>query len=232
MRCRYCSRDSSYAFPVHAGPRGSAAAMSPYQLCAGRIGTALQRMGFDRNPMRRGSDRIQSVLRAVVLTAFVLGGPAVTACACHVAYVAGLRSGQAQAAALHRVPAVVLHVILIATAWRHPPAMGGPALLSVQWTAPSQSSRTGLIRYGGHADVGSVVMISVDASGRLARAPHSHASAADRAIGAAAVTPMILALGLCAVYLAGSRILDRRRLAGWEAEWLSVEPRWTKRRLT
>jgi len=88
-------------------------------------------MGFDRNPMRRGSDRIQVILRACLLAAFVLGCPAATGDACHGVYAAGLREGRAEAAAGHRVPAVVLHATFIATAWRHPATPGGPARLSV-----------------------------------------------------------------------------------------------------
>jgi hypothetical protein len=204
--------------------------MTPHGPPAGRIGGILRRMGFDRNPLRRGTDRIQAILRAVLLVVFVLGGPVATACVSHGVYAAGLRTGRAQAAAWHRVPALVLHVSLIAAAWRHPPRPSGPATLSVRWAAPDRSSRTGEIGYGRHAVVGGTVTVWIDASGRLTHSPLTHADVVDHVVGAAVVTPLVLALVLCAAGWAASRVLDRRRLARWDAEWLAVEPRWTKKR--
>jgi hypothetical protein len=49
----------------------------------------------DRNPMRRGSDRIQAVLRAVLLVVFLAGAPAAALAASDAIYVSGLRAGQA-----------------------------------------------------------------------------------------------------------------------------------------
>jgi hypothetical protein len=197
---------------------------------AGRIGRIARWIGFDRNPMRRGSDRIQAILRACLLAVFVLGGPAATAVVCHGVYAAGVRTGQAQAAAWHRVPALVLHVTFIATAWRHPLPAGGPARLSVRWATPDGLSRTGETGYGGAAAPGRVVTVWVDASGRLAHPPLTHADVVDHVIGAAIITPAALTLMLCMAGWAASRALDRRRLARWEADWLAVEPVWTKNR--
>jgi len=77
---------------------------------------------------------------------------------------------------------------------------------------------------------GSIVTVWIDASGRPAHAPLTHADVVARVIGAAITTPVVLALLLCSVGWAASRVLDRHRLALWEADWLAVEPRWTKRR--
>jgi len=110
--------------------------MSPYRPCAGWTGRIVRRMGFDRNPMRRGTDRIQAIVRAVPLAVFVLGAPVATAYVGRGVSAAGLRAGPAQAAACHRAPAAVLHAAQIATVWRHAPVAGGPAMLSVQWTTP------------------------------------------------------------------------------------------------
>ena len=84
--------------------------MNPSQPEGGRIGRTLRRMGFDRNSMRRRSDRIQAILRAVLLAVFVIGAPLASTYVSHQVYLAGLRTARAQTAALHRLPAVVLHV--------------------------------------------------------------------------------------------------------------------------
>ena len=203
--------------------------MNPHPPRAGWIGRTLRRAGFDRNPMRHASDRAQAILRAVLIAVFVIGGPAITAYISHEVYVAGLQTGRAQAAAWHRVPARVLHVTWIVTGWRHPPA-GGPATLRVRWVTSGGSSRTGQVISARHAVAGSTVTVWIDASGRLAHPPLTRADSADRAIGAAVATPALLALLLWVTARAASLVLDRHRLARWEADWLAVEPQWTKKR--
>ena len=60
--------------------------------------------------------------------------------------------------------------------------------------------------------------------------PLTRAGVADHVIGAVAVTAAALALLLSAVGWAASLVLDRYRLARWEADWLAVEPQWTNGR--
>jgi hypothetical protein len=190
----------------------------------------LRRLRPDRNPMRRTPDRIQALLRAVLLALLVLGGPIATAYAGHAVYVSGLRTGRAQAAAWHRVPAVVLHAKPIVAVWRHPVGTGGDAALSVRWTTPQGSSRTGEITGRAGAAPGSVVTVWIDKAGRLTRPPLPPADVAAHVIAAMAVTALALTLLLCAVCRVASLVLDRYRLARWEADWLAVEPEWTKKR--
>ena len=64
------------------------------------IAVALRRLGWDRNPMRRATDRIQALLRAVLLAMLVIGGPIATAYVGHAAYTSAARAARAQAVAL------------------------------------------------------------------------------------------------------------------------------------
>jgi hypothetical protein len=203
--------------------------MNPHGPRAGWIGRVERRAGFDRNPMRRAGDRVQAILRAVLVAVFVIGGPVMTAYVSHEVYLAGLQTGRAQAAAWHRVPALVVHVRAIPAAWRHP-AIDGLVAWRVRWTTPSGSSRTGEITSARHVVAGSTVTVWIDASGRLAHPPFTRADSADRAIGAAVATPALLALLLWIAARAASLVLDRHRLTRWEADWLVVEPQWTKGR--
>jgi hypothetical protein len=75
-----------------------------------------------------------------------------------------------------------------------------------------------------------MVMVWIDQSGHMTRPPLSHADIAGHAIGMAVAAPLALALLLGAAERVISRVLDRRRLAGWEADWSIVEPHWTGRR--
>lgn len=214
----------------HARPAWpQAAAMSSYLLVAGRTGRILRRMGFDRNPMRRASDRAHAILKAVLVATFLIGGPITTAYVSHEVEVAGMRAGRAQAADWQRVPAVVTREKLIAVAWRHP-GTGKPAVLSVRWKTPRGWSRTGQIQVGRPAVAGSKIAVWLDPSGRLTHPPLTRIDITDRVIGAAIATLAALAFLL---WLAGKTALlafDRHRLARWEADWLAVEPLWTNRR--
>ena len=83
---------------------------------------------------------------------------------------------------------------------------------------PDGWSPTGEMASGGHAVAGSVVTVWIDASGRLALSPLTHADLVARVIGAAVLTPVVLALVLCMAGWAASRALDRHRLARWERD--------------
>jgi hypothetical protein len=202
--------------------------MNTNQQHAGLIGTTLRRIGFDRNSMRRQSDRIQAILRAALLAAFLIAGPLAASSFSHHVFAAGMQTSRAEAAARQRVPAVVVHVTLLATAWKHP-TLSGPATLSVRWAAPDGVLRTGRITSASHA-VGSTVTVWIDRFGRLAHRPLTRAEIVDHAIGAAVATLVVLALLLGLAARAASMALDRYRLARWEADWLAVEAQWTNRR--
>ena len=71
--------------------------------------------------------------------------------------------------------------------------------------------------------------IWVDNAGQLVYPPIGEGQIASRVIAVVALTPAILAIILLAVAALTRRLLDRRRLAGWAAEWSAVEPLWTRR---
>ena len=193
------------------------------------IVVARRRLGWDRNPMRRAPDRIQALLRAVLLALLVIGGPITIAYAGHAAYASTARTARAQAMAWHRVPALILRVGPVATLWQRPDTTG-PATLSVRWTTPQGASCTGEIAGRADAAPGRLTAVWIDKAGRLAARPLSRIDVLERVIEVVAVTAAALILLLSAISWAASAVLDRHRLARWEAEWLAVEPQWTGRR--
>jgi hypothetical protein len=64
--------------------------------------------GFDRNPMRRRTDRIQAITRAALLVALLAGAPTAAVWIGHAVYTSGLQAARAQAATWRRVPGMVL----------------------------------------------------------------------------------------------------------------------------
>lgn len=165
--------------------------------------------------------------RAGLLAVFLAGAPVAALSAGHAMDAAGLRVARAQAADRHQVRAVVLRVTDKFTGWRR----SRPVVLTlrVRWKMPDGSSRTGTVTRAGQAGA-NAVMVWVGEAGRQTGPPLSHARVVERVIDAVVAVPVALAVMLGIAGWVISRALDRRRQAGWEADWLVVEPQWTGRR--
>jgi MFS family permease len=180
-----------------------------------------RRFGLGRNPLRRRLDILESRLLAVLAAAFLIGAPLLGITAGQVAHQAGLREEQAQQG-WREVPATLLHAA--------PP--GATALVSslapARWKIPGGAERTGEIAAPAKAHRGSVVPIWISRQGTLASQPLSPWQATSLAwmIGAMAGLGLAAALALLAALV--HLVLNRRRLAAWDADWAATGPRWTR----
>jgi hypothetical protein len=52
---------------------------------------------------------------------------------------------------------------------------------------------------------------------------------ADRTVAVAALAPAVLAIAMLAALWLARRLVDRRRLADWDAAWSTIGPEWTRR---
>jgi hypothetical protein len=76
---------------------------------------------------------------------------------------------------------------------------------------------------------GRTVRLWVDSAGSPAGFPlNGRAVLADEAIAAVVATVALGIVLLCLAW-AGRWVLDRRRLADWQAGWAAVGPQWTRR---
>jgi hypothetical protein len=204
---------------------GSRAHRGPHEIRA----RMARRLGFDGNPLRRGTDRVEAVLRLVLIILLVLAVPAVTVAAGRWADHRELRRLQAQQAVDHLVTAVLL---------ANAPAAGPPdPYTSVQttwvlarWQPPGRPARTGEILAVAGALKGSTARIWIDPSGATTDPPLDHRVIA----GYVCLVAMAACLLSCLVLLAAGGLvrgaLDRRRLGAWEAEWRASGPQWSGRR--
>jgi hypothetical protein len=175
----------------------------------------------DRNPLRRGSDWAETAMIGVLLAAFLAVAPFAAYTAASWTYAASARQAQAQQAALHQVRATLLQA---ATPW----SLGdGGAEANARWTAPDGQVRTGQIFVLNAAPTGSTVTIWVNQAGQLSGSPLRHSQVEGRTDIARVLAVAGLAVVLAVVGMAGRWALDRRRLAGWDAEWLAAGPRWS-----
>lgn len=181
----------------------------------------------DRNPLRRPSDRAETAIIAGLLLAFAVGAPFTAATAANWTRAASLREAQAQQAAWHQVPAVLLKDASPDSYLEY-----GPSTASVlaRWTAPDGARRTGIIDAPSGTRAGTTVSIWTDQSGKLTGPPLQPAQVNDRAALAVTLAPLILAILVLAAWKLTRRELYRRRFAAWDADWRATGPRWTSKR--
>jgi len=191
-------------------------------LMARRAGIA-RHLALDQNPLRRRADRLETCIMAGLLAAFLAGAPVVAVAASSWAHAGNLRQQRAERS-WHQVPAVLLHAAPRQPAFRQTSAL--TVWARARWTPPGGRARAGQVP----APPGSRLLVWADRSGPLAGGPLTSDVITARVIAAVMLAVAGLALVLHGLARAARRLLDRRRLAAWEAAWTTIGPQWTRRR--
>ena len=194
-----------------------------------RLARLARWLGIDRNPLRRGIDRVEAALRLVMILLAVVAVPAAAVAAGRWADHYGLHQAQAQRAANHQVTAVLLE---------DAPAAGLPnpytnvrtSWVSARYQPPGQPPRTGEVLAMTGALKGSTVRTWIDPSGAVTDPPLSHRIIVGNVWVAVMSTCLMSWLLLLAAGVLVRRVLDRRRLRAWEAEWRASGPLWSGHR--
>jgi len=183
-----------------------------------------RRLGFDHNPLRRGSDVIEAWLLPAAVAVFLILGPIVVGATGLRVHADNLAAQHAERS-WHRVPAVLLQ------------AAPGPMMsdnganswlvwTTGRWTADGRA-HVGSIPAPAGTRAGTSVPVWLNRAGQV-QVPLTAAGARDRIIIEGSGALALLAALLTGLTLLGRRVLDRRKLAGWEAAWLSVGPQWSR----
>ena len=186
-------------------------------------------LGIDRNPLRRGTDRVEAALRLVMIILVVAAVPAAAVAVGRWADHYALHRAQAQMAVDHQVTAVLL---------RDAPAIGTPdpytsvqtAWVPARWQPPGQPPRTGEVLALVGARTGSTVRTWIDPSGAITDPPLDHRVIVGNVWLAVTATCLVSWLLLLVAGVLVRRGLDRRRLRAWEAEWRASGPLWSGHR--
>ena len=191
----------------------------------GRLGGGLtRRLAMDGNPLRRRCDFIESWLAPAGMTIFLV--------LCPVLFLAlGLliRADNASAVRAERSWQPVTATLL-----RSVPGPAFPDNGANTWTTWTQARWT----YRGHAYTGVVPANAGSSAGTRETIWLSHGHVQQPPLSSSQLTGWItgdtlLAIGALALLLfvvvwLTRRVLDRRRIASWELDWLIVEPRWSR----
>ena len=161
---------------------------------------------------------------ALLLVAFVAGAP----------FAAGASGAWVRATARHvqitqeqtryQAPATVLSV---------PPDQDGNALAAIEatarWTAPDGKKVTGEADVPTGTLAGATVRVWTTRDGVITDPPLRNSQVAGETDLAEGFAVTILAILLACLRLLARRMLDKRRLAAWDAGWRVTGPRWTTR---
>jgi hypothetical protein len=182
-----------------------------------------RRLGFDHNPLRRRLDLIDGWLVPAVITAFLTLGP-LLAGGVGLWVHAGNAAAQRAERSWHEVQAVVLAPV------------PGPALSNgsnrwlvwapARWTTGGRT-HTGNVPVPAGTSQDAVVPVWLSRAGHVQVPPLSAGAARDRIVVAAVLALASLAVLLTILAALARWLIDRRRLAGWEAAWRSVGPQWS-----
>jgi hypothetical protein len=180
-----------------------------------------RRLGLDRNPLRRRTDKIGACVAILLLAGFLIGAPLLSVAAAGWATRAGA-SGQRAERSWRQVSASLVRPPVISVG-----GVSGYSWVPARWTAPDGRARTGEIPVSTALAADHTIRLWVDAAGSPTGPPHHRSVVADEAAASAVATG---ALGIVLLGLAWAcrRPLDRRRLTDWEAGWAAVGPQWTK----
>lgn len=212
------------------GPHERLARLAPLGRLAwmARLTRLARWLGLDRNPLRRGTDRVEAVLRLVTVVLLVAVVPAAAVIAGQRADQRGLRQAQAQRAADHLVTAVLLRDAQEA-GMPDPYSAVQTTMVPARWQLPGHPSRTGEVLAVVGARKGSTVEIWVDSSGAKTDPPLRHSDIVGSVYLAVVMTLLVSWLALFAVWVIARRILNRRRFRAWDAEWRATGPLGTGR---
>ena len=182
----------------------------------------------DRNPLRRRSDRVETYLLGGLFAAGIAGAPFAAQAAGHVTYAALLRTERVQQATRHQVRAELLQQAGNTT------VSGSEFDISVpvraRWTAATGAPRTGQLMAPVGSARGTTVTVWTDSSGALVNPPLQPGQVAGQAdLAAAGAIAGIGILYLCEAVII-RQVLNRRRMAAWDADWALTEPMWNRQR--
>ena len=194
-----------------------------------RLAHCARWLGFDRNPLRRRTDRIEAAIRLATVVLFLVALPiAVIAVARQTDHVA-LRLARAQQAAEHQVTAVLLEQAQ-ATGVPDPYTSIQLTYVLARWDPPGRPSRSGQVLAQAGSRAGSTVSVWIDESGALASPPPAHRDIVGDVAIAGVITALVTSMLLLETNALARRALDRRRMKAWDAEWRTTGPLWPGRR--
>jgi hypothetical protein len=185
---------------------------------------AVRGMRLDRNPLRRGTDRLETCLLAGLFVAVAAVTPFAAQAAAQACYASGLHTRQEQLATRHEVRAVLTRDAVAAGGY----LPSAEVLASASWISGGGTLRSGEVPAAAGSRAGTAVVVWTDGSGYLVSPPLEVSEVAGGADAALVGALAGAAVAYLAVAAAIRHLLNRRRMAAWDADWLATARRWNR----
>jgi len=190
-------------------------------------GRVLRGLRPDRNPLRRTHDRVETYLLTGLFLASAAAAPFAAQAASGAAYAAGRHAQQVELATTHEVRAVLAQ---LAGGENTSYSLSGYVPVEATWTSAAGVRRTGELLAPAGRGKGSTISVWTDAAGNLVNPPLAASQVAGQGdMGAVAAIAGLGALYLCEAAIV-RRVVNRRRLAAWEADWAVTAQVWNRQR--
>jgi len=178
----------------------------------------------DRNALRRGTDRLETCLLVGLFVVLAAMTPFAARLAGHASYVSGLHARQEQLATRHQVQAML-------TANAGPVggySLSAYVLTEATWTSAAGVRSSGEVPAVAGSPKGTLVTIWTDDNGDLDGPPLAVPEVASQAD--AATIGVIVGAGVVYLTMAAAirQLLNRRRMAAWDADWLATAQAWNR----
>jgi len=178
----------------------------------------------DRNPLRRGTDRLETFLLAGLFVAAGAGAPFAVQAAGHAWQADAAQARQAELATRHEVTAVLAQSA--GPIGEYTLSSQVPTLAS--WTSADGARRAGDVPARPGSPSGTLVNVWIDARGYLVSPPLTIAQVADQVDAARVAAVGGVIVGYMASALAVRQLLNRRRMAAWDADWVATARVWNR----
>jgi hypothetical protein len=187
-----------------------------------RLGRYVRGRRPDRNPLRRGSDRVETAVLALLVITFLAAAPFAALASGSWTLTRAHQAQLAQQASSYHVSARVLTLESQGSAFGDPEAQA-------RWTAHDGKVITGDVIVPLDTTPGSIRQLWTTADGQLTNPPLQGSQVTGQAYVAEGFGVFALAVLLAITGLVTRWTLDKRRIAAWDAEWRGTGPRWTTR---
>lgn len=178
----------------------------------------------DRNPLRRGIDRLETFLFVGLFVAMAVVTPFAAPLAGHASYLSALQARHQQMLDRHHVRAVLTQNAGSVNGY----SLSDFVLTPADWTSFTGVSRSGEVPAGPGTPKGTAVTIWTDRDGYLDSPPLALSEVASQADAAA--IGVIVASGVVYIVAAAAirQLFNRRRMAAWDADWVVTAPTWNR----
>ena len=180
----------------------------------------------DRNPLRRGIDRLETCVLVGLFVALSAVTPFAARLAGHASYLSALHARQEQLVSRHQVRAVLTEEAGPVSGY----SLSAYVLTEASWASAGGVPRSGDVPAVPGSPRGTAVTVWTDRNGYLDSPPLPLAEVGSQAD--AATIGVVVAAGV--IYICGAaatrQLLNRRRMAAWDAEWVTSARTWNRQR--